>query len=419
MKKLLKVLLIFFAISIFAQATKAETITLDKAMEIGILNNPTLRVARARLGISDAQILTASLRINPSLVTDNGVAEKTYRLGVEQTFELGAKRKKRTKLEKIKKDVVISEISTTLIDVRSNIRTSYIQLYNAQQSLSAAQEILATTTKLSEIAKKRQLAGDIAVLDVLQAEITMVKAKNDIQVNKLAVNEAFNNLTAYMGHNLDRSIQLEAPSLLSEYNNAKSMPKEQDEQFVASLIDQAYIVRPEIKAISKNIEAQNQKIVVAKANIIPNLRIAAGPDIVLPGGEESNNVTTNVFVVAGIEIPVFNRQQGAIKEAIAQRELYEKELDATKIKIAQEIKNAYAGIITNAESIRIYENDLLPRAKDVLEKSKLSFQEGKSSILMSLNSQEAYINTRFGYIQTLKDYEKSVSDLERAIGTAQ
>lgn len=60
------------------QRTFAESISLDKVMELGVLNNPTLKVARARLGISDAQILQASLRINPSLLSDNGVAEKTY-----------------------------------------------------------------------------------------------------------------------------------------------------------------------------------------------------------------------------------------------------------------------------------------------------------------------------------------------------
>jgi len=388
-------------------------------MELGILNNPTLKVARARLGISDAQILAASLRLNPAFVTDNGVAEKTYRAGIEQTFEIGGKRVKRTKLARIKKDVVIAEISTTLLDVRSNIRTSFIQLYNAQQRLAAAQEIYETTTKLSEIAKKRQLAGDIAVLDVLQAEITMVKAKNDIQSAKLQVNQSFNTLTANMGQNLDRNIILETPVLLEEFNNAKSMPKEQSDEIVNSFIEQAYSSRPEVKTILKNIETENQKIIVAKANIIPNLKVAVGPDLVLPGAEETNSTNMGVFVVGSIEIPIFNHQQGVIQEAIAQRKQYEQELEAAKIKINQEIKNAYAGIINNAESIRIYENDLIPRAKDVLKKSKLSFQEGKSSILMSLNSQEAYITTRFGYIQTLTEYEKSVSDLERAIGAGQ
>jgi len=420
MKTIINICCVIVFLFVNLQSVHAESISLDKAMELGILNNPTLKVARARLGISDAQILQASLRINPSLVTDNGVAEKTYRfIGVEQIFELGGKRVKRTKLARIKKDVVMSEISTTLLDIRSNIRTSYIQLYNAQQRLVASQDILATTTKLSEVAKKRQLAGDIAVLDVLQAEIIMVKAKNDIQKAKLEVNQSFNALTAYMGQNLDRNIQLETPVLLAEFNNAKSMPKEQNEQIVDSFIEQAYSSRPEVKAILKNIEAENQRIVVAKANIIPNLKLAVGPDMVLPGGEENNNLNLNVFAVGSLELPVFNRQQGIIKEAIAQRQQYEKELEATKIKITQEVNNAYAGIINNAESIRIYEDDLIPRAKDILEKSKLSFLEGKSNILVSLNSQEAYINTRLGYIQTLTEYEKSVSDLERAIGAGQ
>ncbi|TWW08666.1 hypothetical protein E3A20_22030, partial [Planctomyces bekefii] len=37
----------------------------------------------------------AQARLNPNLISDNGIAEKTYRLGLEKTFEMGNKRKKK------------------------------------------------------------------------------------------------------------------------------------------------------------------------------------------------------------------------------------------------------------------------------------------------------------------------------------
>jgi cobalt-zinc-cadmium efflux system outer membrane protein len=345
--------------------------------------------------------------LNPVLMSDNGIAEKTYRLGIEQTIELGGKRHKRTKLAKINKEVTENEILTTLLDVKSNIRNSYIQLYKAQQELVASQEILDTTQKLSEIAQKREKAGDIAKLDVLQAEITMVKAKSDIQTSKLNVNQSFNNLCANLGYDLDRSVILEKPVLYEEFNAIDK----KDENFVNNLVEVAYKTRPEIKTLEKNIEAQEMSLKVAKANIVPNLTVAVGPDLVTENGSK-----TSVFAMANMEIPLFNRQQGNIKEILAQKEVYEQELVAQKTKVNQEVRNAWTGIVNNAKSIEIYEKEIIPKAKDVLNKSNMSFKEGKSNILTSLNAQEAYINTKLGYIQVVTDYENSLSNLERALG---
>jgi cobalt-zinc-cadmium efflux system outer membrane protein len=406
MYKFLKYLIVFTCLLSY-QSVGAETISLSTTMDVGIINNPTLKATRAKLGISDAQIKQANLLLNPVLMSDNGIAEKTYRLGIEQTIELGGKRSKRTKLAKINKEVTETEILTTLLDVRNNIRSSYIQLYKAQQELIASQEILDTTKQLSEIAKKREQAGDIAKLDVLQAEITMVKAKSDIQTSKLNVNQSFNNLCANIGSDLDRNVVLEKPILYEEFNAIDT----KDENFVNNLVEVAYKTRPEIKTLEKNIEAQEMNLKIAKANVIPNLTVAVGPDLVTEGKSK-----TSVFAMANMEIPLFNRQQGNIKEIQAQKEVYEQELVAQKTKINQEVRNAWAGIINNADSIKIYENEIIPKAKEVLNKSNMSFKEGKSNILTSLNAQEAYINTKFGYIQVITDYENSLSDLERALG---
>ena len=133
-----------------------KSITLSKAIELGVLNNPTLKAARAKLGDSDAQILQAGLLSNPNIISDNGFAEDTFRVGIEQTIELGNKRSRRIKLAKMQKEVVHQEIITTMLDVRSKVRSSYIQTYNAQQKLLVSREILETITNLEKIAKERK-----------------------------------------------------------------------------------------------------------------------------------------------------------------------------------------------------------------------------------------------------------------------
>ncbi len=50
--------------------------TLDTAIQTALQNNPKLQAARLKLDVSDAQVVTAGARLNPSLVSDNGLAEK-------------------------------------------------------------------------------------------------------------------------------------------------------------------------------------------------------------------------------------------------------------------------------------------------------------------------------------------------------
>ncbi len=389
-----------------------KSITLSKAIELGVLNNPTLKAAQAKLGISDAQILQAGLLSNPNIISDNGFAEDTFRVGIEQTIELGNKRSRRIKLAKMQKDVVQQEIITTILDVRSKVRSSYIQTYNAQQKLIASREILETITNLEKIAKEREKKGNVENLDILQAEITVINAKNNIQSAKLELNEAFNSLSANIGKHLNRTIVLAPPDLMKEFNI--STPMVENDKTINILIEYAYANRPEIKVIEKNIEVQNQKLKLAHSNIVPDLKMSVGADFVT--GDTKRNST---FIMGSLGVPIFNRQQGVIKEVKAQKLVYENDLDAIKIKIEQEVKNAFFGVITNAKSLNIYEKELIPHAKMIVKKSEINFKEGKSNILIPINSQEAYINTQYRYIQTLTQYEQSVSDLERAIGLYQ
>ncbi len=389
-----------------------KSITLSKAIELGVLNNPTLKAAQAKLGISDAQILQAGLLSNPNIISDNGFAEDTFRVGIEQTIELGNKRSRRIKLAKMQKDVVQQEIITTILDVRSKVRSSYIQTYNAQQKLIASREILETITNLEKIAKEREKKGNVENLDILQAEITVINAKNNIQSAKLELNEAFNSLSANIGKHLNRTIVLAPPDLMKEFNI--STPMVENDKTINILIEYAYANRPEIKVIEKNIEVQNQQLKLAHSNIVPDLKMSVGADFVT--GDTKRNST---FIMGSLGMPIFNRQQGVIKEVKAQKLVYENDLEAIKIKIEQEVKNAFFGVITNAKSLNIYEKELIPHAKMIVKKSEINFKEGKSNILIPINSQEAYINTQYRYIQTLTQYEQSVSDLERAIGLYQ
>jgi hypothetical protein len=93
------------------QETPKSKINLEEAINISLERSPKLKAAEAQLAIGKANVITAKSRINPNLVSDNGLAEKTYRLGIEKTLELGSKRSKRIELAENNKKQIESEIN--------------------------------------------------------------------------------------------------------------------------------------------------------------------------------------------------------------------------------------------------------------------------------------------------------------------
>ncbi len=404
----------------FAQLT---TLTIDQAIETAIKNNPQLQATQARLGVSEAEIVTAGARLNPSIVSDNGVAEKTYRLGVEQTIELGGKRKRRVAVAQAQRNTVIAEINTALLDLRSDVRRAYTGLYNLQERQGTLENILKVAQELVTIAQKREKAGDISSLDVLQTDIVRVNAQNDLQFLGVELVNAKNRLNTLLNQSLASAVTLLPPNTTPQVVSTPATPPaatgilqgrvSETDMNLDDLIAQALSRRPEIQQNLRNIDLSRLQGALARTNRIPNLSLAAGPDFVAEPGQKE----ISIFVVGTLEIPLFNRQQGPIQEAIARQTQFQKEQVGLKNRVTLEVANAYNVFKANQERIKRYETIILPMSVAVTDKSRLAFQEGKTSILMPIQAQQAYMNSRLGYLQALADFQNAISDLERAVGT--
>lgn len=405
---ILLLLLLFFS----GGKVFCKQLTLEEAITAGISNNPSIQAERAKIGISEAQIKTAGLRTNPRLVLDASIADKSYKGGIEQTIELGGKIKKRVNIAKNQKEVTLQEIATSIIDLRAQIRTAYIQLYSAQEKLKTANEILKITNSMTDIAQKREIAGDIAKLDVLQAQIAEINTKSEIETAKLEKSKAINNLSFYLGEFLSDDIELQKPEINSDYGKSKADYKTVEEV----LIQEAKNNRPELKRMAKLLEQNKNLEKLAIATAVPDLTVAVGPNIMIENTDNGEVTHFCVYSTVAMDLPVFNHGQAALKQAKAERVKIEKDLQTEENRVVLEVKNAYASVVKTAEVLRIYENELLPKSKEVLSKSEMSFKEGKSNILMLLTSQEAYTKAQNGYIDAISNYQTSLSDLERALG---
>lgn len=408
---LLMLVFFLFNASNFALSATSYLGSIDEAIEIALQNSGELKTETAKIQIAKSQVEIAKSRLNPSFITDNSFAEDTYRTGVEFVVETANKRKKRTEIAQIQEEIVQEEINAKILDIRTKVRHAYVALYSAQEKEKAAYEILQTIETLLDATKKKYEAGSIAQIDLTQVEIMQTNAKNDLECAKNEINRSYNELNLLLGFSLASDCRVEKPAFENYFKDLLSLDEEGHKKNIEFLEEQAYKFRNELKIDQNNIVLAQKQLGLAKANRVPNLSLSGGVGVV-----RGDNAKTSGFVMGGFDIPIFDRQKGQIQEAVALENQYRTQYEYEKSKISVEVKDAYNNLVTSTKLVANYENELLPKARDIAYKSRRRFEEGKDGIIVPLFAQQAEMQTKFNYIQVLNDYQNALSSLERAVG---
>lgn len=401
----LLVLLSAWGTSTPAIAEPLKTLTLEQAFSLALNNNPEFLSQKARLKISEAQIITAGARINPLFFSDNGVAEETYRAGIQQTFELGGKRKRRIALAEAEHEVLTTEVHAALLNLRANVRKTYTQLYILQEHQHQLHTFLQQSEALLQDAKQHQQEYGLSEMDLLEADLVLLNAQNNLEslTSQIVINR--NTLASLLNQRFDLDLQLSGENIAQ----TESVIRETN---LDNLIENAYRNRPELQQAAEEIDVTQQQLNLAYAYKTPNLTLAAGPDLIF----DSSNGVLHAFIIGSVELPLLNRQKGPIQEALARQYQLVREQEAIKHQIALEIHNAYSALKMSHSRVMRYQTEILPRAQAILEVAVQERHRNYRNTLNTFEVQQIFSETYSSYLEALLAYQAALSDLERALG---
>lgn len=382
--------------------------SLEQAFEIAFTNNLGLKASRSDIEINKGTIRDAKRRINPNFISDAGiVAQDTYRAGIEKTFELGGKRKSRIALAQTRGKIVSANVNQSIVDLRFDVRKTYASLYYAVKRKEMYEELMETAKTTLELAKAKTEAGKTTILDSLQAQLAFSNLENIYRTIDYQVKSEKNKLVRILNEPLEDGVY-EPPSQFMLEG-----VEEIDGDGIDDLIQAAFDKRPELEGVRYKKEESKRLLDLAKSNRIPNLSLAAGPDIVVPGGGEN---AFGAFVLAEFELPILYRQQGKIQEAKALAKKAEYSKKDLENKITMEVKNAYNAFKLSKELMDFYKSQVLVTAKDFVDKSQESYKFGKVSIIITLQAIQELKEISLNYLQASLDYQSAIADLEKAVG---
>ena len=381
-----------------ATATSGPVYQLDALEAEALQRNPTLTQADASLRSSQGRKQQAGAWPNPTIgyfgdEISGGIGVNGGRHGgfIEQTIVLG--RKLYLAQQVAGSDVKLATLAKEeqRYRVQNNVRVAYFQTLAAQAMLSLAKARVELASKMLDTAHRLQNAGSRDASEVVMAEIESERDQLGVDVQQAQVRQQWDTLRAIVG---DPSLPM---GTLAGRLDA-DLPQIDPQQSVTLLLSES----PAMQMAKESAARAQNSVEVARRRAVPDLQLKAG----LEQNFETNDLTGRAFGLQGVaearvELPIFNRNQGAV--AAAHAEFESSQAESRRLEL--ELRRQASMVVEEYESARLtverYRNQILPRTRSLYEMQQQAWGRMALSYPQLLLAQQNLIDAQAEYIHAL------------------
>jgi len=343
-----------------AQETAAGALmALDQFEKIAQESNPTLRQAEAEIRAANARKQQAGLYPNPTVgytadeIRGGSVAGGKQGFFVEQTVVTGGKLRLGRNVFANEANIAAIEAEEQRVRVSSAVKMAFLRVLAAQELLDARRDLAKIAQDAAETQTRLHNTGQADESEVLESEIEAQRMRMAARMQENTLREEWRSLTAVIGRP-DMPIVTVAGDLETNW------PDLNEERAVDTIASQSPAVRI---ADATTTRAQA---------LLARARREAVPDLQLRAGMEYNNELLGSAPFAkgwegiaqvGVQLPIFNRNQGEVAAARADIDRAQEE----KRRIALTLRERAASAVDQYANARLmaveYRDAILPRAK--------------------------------------------------------
>ena len=382
-------------------------ISLPEAIAAALAHNPKLKALSLDINAAQARSLQAGLLPNPELEIEVGEIGGTgERSGYDSSetpisscnIELGGKRSKRMRIASLEQEIVELDYASERLDMINEVIKAFIEIQAAQEQLNLAEEVVRLSEQAYQAAAEKVEAGKNAPVDRTMAKIALSNARIEYEKAGNRLISTRNRLAAAWGSS--EPVFEKAAGDFYELADTPELDK------LTGLISQ----NPDVARWSMEKEKRRAALELEKAKKTSDIRLG--------GGIQYFNEPDDSAIILGLSIPVplFDRNQGNIKEAtylLAQAQ-------ENRRAVETDTRAALAESVTTLSSVfsetTILKNEVLPSAQEAFDVAGRGYNEGKFEYLVVLDAQRTLFEVSEKYIEAVAEYHKARADVERLIG---
>jgi cobalt-zinc-cadmium efflux system outer membrane protein len=391
-------------------------LTLRRAFELALANNPSLAAAELEIEAREAEALQAGLFPNPELeaevediyggttgppadeqdLSELAAAEAT--VVISQTIELGGKRRKRRQVAEQEADLASWEFEARRLELLGEIHAVFVELLAAQDRLRLAGGLYVVATRADETAQAKVEAGKVPPLERQRTATALAQVAGERDRAMAEVEGLRYQLAAFWGEDTPRF-----ESASGSLATLLSVPSY--EQLVSTLES-----HPDLARFGNEIRKREAELDLARAQAIPDPTLSVG-------ARYFHETENHAFLFGiGIPIPVFDRNQGNIRAARTRLEQTERERSAASLMLRQKLSAAHRKLVGAERMARRLQDEALPYARQGYETLLEGYQLGEFDLLAVLDAQQAYFDVRNQHLDALTDFHIALAEIETLMG---
>lgn len=378
-----------------------QAMTLDQALSFAERVHPDLAISRARIDAAEGRADQAGAYPNPALIArmesapfqGRTAGESEYLAGVSQRLPLGGRLGAAREADQREGQRLLREHDVRLLEIRSRVHGAYATALFATEVARLQAEILDFSRRAVTIVKARREAGDATADELARAEMEEARASLEEDKSHGLRDLAFVGLAAALG---DPSLRIE--SLEGRPEAALEIPTL--EQVLASLDS-----GPHEALARSTVEAARARVDLAKVERIPDVTL----DLFYRRLQQSGTDAFDVGLT--IPLPVFDRNQGRIRAAEAERREAEGQARTTRGEAVRRVREAHVKLSEAVKHSRLAKEGILPKAETVLRMAEARHSAGELSLADTLVVRRDHAAARLAYLDGLREVMEAWGEL--------
>lgn len=376
-----------------AAGNQVENLTLEQALEMAENLQPQIAETKAMIEAAEGRARQAGTFPNPEAIlgaqqlplSGNQPNEKEYVAGVGQTIPLSGRLGKAREAELLDREVRARGLEVKRREIRKRVHNAFATALYQETAYRAQSDIQHNAEKAVAATHARVEAGDALKEDLARVEMELARAKIELQRTESLREQALVALIAAIG-----DATLTVKSLAGTLDAAFEIPTL--ESLVPNLTAQ-----PETALADADIRARAARVDVAKSERIPDVRV----ELLYHRLEASSANTFDVGL--SIPLPLFNRNQGKLREARAEQAAAEARARMTQNELNARLRESYLQLTSALASSRTLKTEILGKADTVLKTAEARYAAGDISLTELLPVRRDWAGVQLSYLESLRD----------------
>ena len=408
-------------------------LTLDKAIEIALAENPTIVIADKQIQLKEVSRKEAWQTLLPSadlsgsiqytvLAAEMKLNGQSFKMGKDDTYTWNGQMQvslplfaptvyATMNLTKTDLDNAVEQSRSSKLDLVNQVTKAYYQYILAQDSYEVLQKSYEQSSRNYEVINNMYQLGSASEYDKISAEVQMREIHPTVISARNAVNLAMLQLKVLMGVTSD--VDFEISSSLEDYEGELSTELYQAD--VYSLDNNT-----SLRQLTLNENMLRQTLKIQKTNFMPTLALVGSyafqslyNDNLRLGNYDWGKSSS---LVLSLSVPIYRASNFTkLKSTKLQISQLAETRKNTERQLEMQVRTYLDNMSASVEQISS-NKEAVAQAEKGYEIARKRYEIGGGTILELNNSEVRVVTAELTYRQSIYDYLAAKSDLDKVLG---